>query len=43
MPEAVDAFARARWWTRLTPGAEPPERHRERRPGRQAEEAERPA
>ncbi|MFG2023789.1 hypothetical protein [Streptomyces sp. NPDC048825] len=30
VPEAVDAYVRARWWTRLTPGAEPPERHLER-------------
>ncbi|MEU9961645.1 hypothetical protein [Streptomyces sp. NPDC050982] len=30
VPEAVDAFVRTRWWTRLTPGAEPPERHLER-------------
>lgn len=30
VPEAVDAYARTRWWTRLTPGTEPPERHLER-------------
>ncbi|MEU8892505.1 hypothetical protein [Streptomyces sp. NPDC048442] len=30
VPEAVDTFVRARWWTRFTPGTEPPERHLER-------------
>ncbi|WSV15095.1 hypothetical protein OG588_31895 [Streptomyces prunicolor] len=30
VPEAVDTFVRTRWWTRLAPGAEPPERHLER-------------
>jgi hypothetical protein len=30
VPEAVDTFARTRWWTRFAPGAEPPERHLER-------------
>ncbi|MGY5010785.1 hypothetical protein ACWCY6_22335 [Streptomyces sp. 900105755] len=30
IPEAVDTFVRTRWWTRLTPGQEPPERHLER-------------
>jgi hypothetical protein len=30
MPESVDAFVRTRWWSRLQPGAEPPERHLER-------------
>ncbi|MGW3566924.1 hypothetical protein ACWDSL_24150 [Streptomyces sp. NPDC000941] len=30
VPEAVDTYARTRWWTRLTPGADPPERHLER-------------
>ncbi|WP_246204312.1 hypothetical protein [Streptomyces tailanensis] len=30
VPEAVDTFVRTRWWTRLTPGTEPPERHLER-------------
>ncbi|MFD5792889.1 hypothetical protein ACFWIO_04990 [Streptomyces diastatochromogenes] len=29
IPEAVDAFVRTRWWTRLTPGSEPPELHLE--------------
>ncbi|MGW0710795.1 hypothetical protein ACWD4G_33400 [Streptomyces sp. NPDC002643] len=33
IPEAVDTFVRTRWWTRLTPGAEPPERHLERQLG----------
>lgn len=30
IPEAADTFVRTRWWTRITPGAEPPERHLER-------------
>ncbi|MFB7867662.1 hypothetical protein [Streptomyces sp. NPDC056069] len=30
VPEAVDAFVRSRWWTRVVPGSEPPERHLER-------------
>ncbi|MFG2334587.1 hypothetical protein ACGFMM_33980 [Streptomyces sp. NPDC048604] len=30
IPEAVDAFVRTRWWNRVAPGAEPPERHLER-------------
>ncbi|WP_228034787.1 hypothetical protein [Streptomyces spongiae] len=30
VPEAVDTFVRTRWWTRLSPGADPPERHLER-------------
>jgi hypothetical protein len=30
VPEAVDAFVRTRWWHRMTPGQEPPERHLER-------------
>lgn len=30
IPEAVDAYARTRWWTRLTPGQQPPEEHLER-------------
>jgi hypothetical protein len=29
LPEAVDSFARTRWWTRMTPGTEPPELHLE--------------
>lgn len=27
VPEAVDAYVRTRWWTRLTPGQLPPEQH----------------
>ncbi|MGW5774553.1 hypothetical protein [Streptomyces sp. NPDC003863] len=30
VPEAVDTFVRTRWWSRFTPGGEPPERHLER-------------
>ena len=30
IPEAVDAYARTRWWSRLTPGQQPPEEHLER-------------
>ncbi|MFJ8084221.1 hypothetical protein ACIQ6Y_26840 [Streptomyces sp. NPDC096205] len=30
VPEAVDAYVRTRWWTRLAPGQEPPENHLER-------------
>ncbi|MFH9722556.1 hypothetical protein ACH4M4_06280 [Streptomyces sp. NPDC017254] len=30
VPEAVDTFVRTRWWSRVTPGAESPERHLER-------------
>ncbi|MFD3614205.1 hypothetical protein ACFWWT_02925 [Streptomyces sp. NPDC058676] len=30
VPEAVDTFVRTRWWTRLAPGQESPERHLER-------------
>lgn len=30
IPESVDTYSRARWWTRLQPGTEPPERHLER-------------
>ncbi|MGW9132960.1 MULTISPECIES: hypothetical protein [unclassified Streptomyces] len=26
IPESVDTYLRTRWWTRLTPGTEPPER-----------------
>ncbi|MFF8725255.1 hypothetical protein ACF073_02035 [Streptomyces sp. NPDC015171] len=39
VPEAVDAFVRTRWWTRLTPGTESPERHLERQLGLLHEEA----
>ncbi|MFF5365038.1 hypothetical protein ACFY4I_37510 [Streptomyces scabiei] len=38
VPEAVDTFVRTRWWTRLTPGADPPERHLERQLGLLQEE-----
>ncbi|WP_324787377.1 hypothetical protein [Streptomyces sp. H51] len=41
LPEAVDAFVRTRWWTRLAPGQEPPERHLERQLTLLQEEAER--
>ncbi|MER6530327.1 hypothetical protein [Streptomyces sp. NPDC001508] len=41
IPEAVDAFVRTRWWTRLTPGTEPPERHLERQLTLLHDEAER--
>ncbi|MEU3978708.1 hypothetical protein AB0F77_01140 [Streptomyces sp. NPDC026672] len=41
IPEAVDAFVRTRWWTRLTPGQEPPERHLERQLTLLHEEADR--
>ncbi|GGZ56217.1 hypothetical protein [Streptomyces bluensis] len=30
VPEAVDTFVRTRWWTRLSPGTDPPEHHLER-------------
>ncbi|MFJ9564424.1 hypothetical protein ACIRQQ_30840 [Streptomyces fuscichromogenes] len=41
LPEAVDSFVRTRWWTRLTPGQEPPERHLERQLAALGEEAQR--
>jgi hypothetical protein len=41
IPEAVDTFVRTRWWTRLTPGTEPPERHLERQLALLHEEADR--
>ncbi|MEU3730558.1 hypothetical protein AB0E81_14235 [Streptomyces sp. NPDC033538] len=41
VPEAVDAYVRTRWWTRMTPGQEPPERHLERQLALLHEEAER--
>lgn len=31
IPESVDTFLRARWWSGVSPGREPPERHLERR------------
>ncbi len=39
VPEAVDAFVRTRWWTRVNPGSEPPERHLERQLAALREEA----
>ncbi|MFG2127943.1 hypothetical protein ACGFNV_09090 [Streptomyces sp. NPDC048751] len=39
VPEAVDSFVRTRWWSRLTPGTEPPERHLEQQLGLLHEEA----
>ncbi|MFD6189744.1 hypothetical protein [Streptomyces sp. NPDC060275] len=41
VPEAVDAYVRTRWWTRMAPGQEPPERHLERQLTLLREEAER--
>ncbi|MEU9974697.1 hypothetical protein [Streptomyces sp. NPDC051014] len=41
IPEAVDSFVRTRWWTRLAPGQEPPEKHLERQLTVLTEEAER--
>jgi hypothetical protein len=41
IPEAVDSYLRTRWWTRMTPGQEPPERHLERQLALLHEEAER--
>jgi hypothetical protein len=41
IPEAVDTYVRTRWWTRLTPGTEPPERHLERQLTLLHEEADR--
>ncbi|MFF4469452.1 hypothetical protein ACFYZ3_07810 [Streptomyces sp. NPDC001599] len=41
VPEAVDAYVRTRWWTRLAPGQEPPERHLEQQLALLREEAER--
>ncbi|MFF4832144.1 hypothetical protein [Streptomyces sp. NPDC001315] len=41
IPEAVDTFVRTRWWTRLAPGQEPPERHLERQLTLLHEEADR--
>ncbi|MFH8365914.1 hypothetical protein [Streptomyces sp. NPDC018031] len=40
IPEAVDTYARTRWWTRLNPGTEPPERHLERQLGLLYDEAD---
>ncbi|MBZ3903478.1 MULTISPECIES: hypothetical protein [Streptomyces] len=41
VPEAVDTYVRTRWWTRLTPGTDPPERHLERQLGLLHEELDR--
>ncbi|MDN3028146.1 hypothetical protein [Streptomyces sp. S.PB5] len=41
LPEAVDTFVRTRWWTRLAPGQESPERHLERQLTLLQEEGER--
>lgn len=41
VPECVDTYNRTRWWTRLTPGGESPERHLERQLSLLREEAER--
>ncbi|MGW1881602.1 hypothetical protein [Streptomyces sp. NPDC001970] len=40
IPESVDTYTRTRWWTRLNPGSEPPERHLERQLGLLHTEAE---
>ncbi|MFE2310298.1 hypothetical protein, partial [Streptomyces sp. NPDC059411] len=41
VPECVDTYNRTRWWTRLTPGGESPERHLERQLSLLHEEAQR--
>ncbi|MDH6220255.1 hypothetical protein [Streptomyces pseudovenezuelae] len=41
IPEAVDTFVRTRWWSRMAPGQEPPERHLERQLTLLQEEADR--
>ncbi|CAL9566191.1 hypothetical protein SUDANB15_04708 [Streptomyces sp. enrichment culture] len=41
LPEAVDSYVRTRWWTRMTPGGESPERHLVRQLGLLRAEAER--
>ncbi|MFA7764998.1 hypothetical protein [Streptomyces sp. NRRL S-448] len=41
VPESVDAYNRTRWWSRMTPGGESPERHLERQLGLLCEEAQR--
>ncbi|MEU3303985.1 MULTISPECIES: hypothetical protein [unclassified Streptomyces] len=40
IPESVDTYTRTRWWTRLNPGAAPPERELERQLGLLHGEAE---
>ncbi|MEV7509604.1 hypothetical protein AB0O57_16800 [Streptomyces sp. NPDC091201] len=41
MPESVDAYHRTRWWDRMVPGGESPERHLGRQLGMLREEARR--
>ncbi|MFF4577524.1 hypothetical protein [Streptomyces sp. NPDC001389] len=41
VPECVDTYNRTRWWTRLAPGGESPERHLERQLPVLFDEAER--
>ncbi|MEV8536648.1 hypothetical protein [Streptomyces sp. NPDC051211] len=41
VPESVDTYNRARWWSRLQPGTVPPERHLERQLSVLFDEAER--
>ncbi|MFG2710256.1 hypothetical protein ACGFX2_06775 [Streptomyces goshikiensis] len=41
VPECADTYHRARWWNRITPGGESPERHLERQLDVLYEEAER--
>ncbi|MGX1367774.1 hypothetical protein RKD19_003133 [Streptomyces canus] len=40
LPEAVDSFARTRWWTRMTPGTQSPELHLEQQLGLMRKDAE---
>ncbi|GHI87737.1 hypothetical protein ACWGF3_24615 [Streptomyces xanthophaeus] len=41
VPECVDAYNRTRWWNRMAPGGESPDRHLERQLGVLYEEAQR--
>ncbi|MGW7107850.1 hypothetical protein ACWGHU_17000 [Streptomyces xanthophaeus] len=41
VPECVDAYNRTRWWNRMAPGGESPDRHLERQLGVLCEEAQR--
>ncbi|MER7729924.1 hypothetical protein ABTX80_03460 [Streptomyces erythrochromogenes] len=41
VPESVDAYHRTRWWSRMAPGGESPERHLERQLGLLRDEAQR--
>ncbi|WP_030764599.1 hypothetical protein [Streptomyces sp. NRRL F-2664] len=41
VPESVDAYHRTRWWSRMAPGGDSPERHLERQLGLLREEARR--